>query len=53
MEEQWYKVWTCPIKEEECPYCNSNGDCTLDDPLNECEDAMDWYATITFGGGGD
>lgn len=43
-----YEVWTCPIMQEDCPYCNIEGYCTLKNPLQECEEVMDLYALITI-----
>lgn len=47
VENEYY---VCPMMEEECPYCNSCGYCTMDNPMKECDDAMYWLSTITFDG---
>lgn len=28
----------CPLFDMECPYCLASGECTIDNPLEECDD---------------
>lgn len=28
----------CPIFDISCPYCLASGECTIGDPINECDD---------------
>lgn len=42
----------CPTEDYNCPYCNANGHCMMENPYEECDD----YATIyeeLFSGSGD
>ena len=33
----------CPLNDFECPYCDENGVCWLDDPMTDCDD---YYAAV-------
>jgi hypothetical protein len=37
------KMWNCPLNDFECPYCDENGVCWLDDPMTDCDD---FYAAV-------
>lgn len=32
----------CPVPEEECPYLLKNGECSLAEPEEDCEDFYFW-----------
>lgn len=32
------KLPNCPTFDTSCPYCLANGECTIDNPLEECDD---------------
>ena len=31
------KIFPCPSFDFTCPYYDANGNCMIDDPLNECD----------------
>lgn len=33
------KFFKCPVYDFECPYIDSDGDCSLENPLENCDDA--------------
>lgn len=33
------KFFKCPVYDFECPYIDSDGDCSLVNPLENCDDA--------------
>lgn len=36
----FYPIYSCPVENYNCPWCNANGDCMLDRPQDVCETFM-------------
>ena len=32
--------YECPTYEIDCPYCKKNGECTIENPIEECDTYM-------------
>lgn len=33
----------CPVLDYGCPYCTMDGECTIEDPMEECDDYYYYY----------
>lgn len=32
------EIYICPLFELDCPYCLTNGNCTIGNPIEECDE---------------